>query len=72
MEQIGLQMGFLLVQILSLMAILGWLVLIVYFLANQKRFNLSSTDRAIWTLIVLAIPLLGGLAFVVIKPYQKG
>lgn len=71
MEQTGLQMGFLLVQMVSLVVILGWIILVFYYLANQKRFNLSATEKALWTLIVLAIPLLGGLAFVLIKPYQK-
>ncbi len=71
MEQTALQMGFLLVQMVSLAVILGWIILVFYYLANQKRFNLSATEKALWTLIVLAIPLLGGLAFVLIKPYQK-
>ncbi|MCS7289018.1 MAG: PLD nuclease N-terminal domain-containing protein [Roseiflexus sp.] len=40
-----------------------WLVLAVLAILRIRRQNLPEPQRVLWTLVVLAIPVLGALAF---------
>ncbi|MEN4010761.1 MAG: hypothetical protein AB1453_10205 [Chloroflexota bacterium] len=71
MQPLGLELGFFVLQIVSLAAILAWLILTIYILVTLKQADLPTTDKALWTLIVLTVPLLGGLAFLYLKPHKK-
>jgi hypothetical protein len=67
MDSLGINFGFLLLQCLNFLFLLGWPVLsIVTILAIKKR-QLAETTQAVWVLISL-IPFLGAIAFWLIQP----
>jgi len=65
MEPLGINIGLLLIQLLIVIAMLGLPVISLIDLAKKK---LSSTPLAIWVLVICAVPLLGSLAYWIIKP----
>lgn len=48
--------GFLFTQIFSLLLVLVWLGLVFYALLALRRRTLNATAKALWALIILAIP----------------
>jgi len=65
MEPLGINIGLLLIQLLIVIAMLGLPVISLIDLAKKK---LSGTPLAIWVLVICAVPLLGSLAYWIIKP----
>ena len=65
MEPLGINTGFLFIQ-LAIVAIM--MVLPVISLIDLARKKLNGTPLALWVLIICAIPLLGSLAYWMIKP----
>lgn len=65
MEPIGINFGFLIVQLLSLILVIGLPIVSLIDLSKKK---LSGAPLAIWALIICAIPLLGALAYWIVKP----
>ena len=68
MQVSGFNFGFLLVQILNLVLVLGWIFLVVFALVRLKQRSLNSTTTALWVLIILLIPLLGAIVYLAFKP----
>jgi len=66
----GLNAGYLLVQLISLVILIAWIVLLVMCLIRLRAATLSSTSKAIWVLILAAIPILGAVAFLIVKPTE--
>jgi uncharacterized membrane protein YhaH (DUF805 family) len=66
----GLNAGYLLVQLISLAIVVAWIVLLVMCLVRLRATNLSSTTKAIWVLILAAIPVLGAVAYLIVKPTE--
>jgi O-antigen ligase len=69
MESLGLE--YLLVQILNFVIIAAWLATGLIALLRLKRSHLSGIEQALWTLIIVAIPLLGALAYLILHPAQE-
>lgn len=65
MEPLGINFGFLLVQSIIPIVLVG---LPIISLIDLTRKNLNGTPLALWVLIICAIPLLGSLAYWIIKP----
>ena len=65
MEPLGINIGLLLIQLLIVIVMIGLPVISLIDLAKKK---LSSTPLAIWVLVICAVPLLGSLAYWIIKP----
>ena len=65
MEAIGINFGFLLVQVLAVLVWLGLPVITLLHLRNQK---LSGVPLVLWVLLICAIPILGALAYWIVKP----
>ena len=65
MEPLGINIGLLLIQSLIVIVMIGLPVISLIDLAKKK---LSSTPLAIWVLVICAVPLLGSLAYWIIKP----
>ncbi len=63
MENLGLSMGYLWVQLCNIGLLIGWPVTSIWALLNLRRQQLPPTAKALWALIVLAIPYLGALAY---------
>jgi hypothetical protein len=65
MEALGINFGLLLVQ--SIIPIV-WFVFTGICLFDLGRKKLTGTPLALWVLIICAIPILGGLAYCIIRP----
>ena len=65
MEPIGINFGFLFVQLIVMLVLIGLPIISLIDLAKRK---LTGTPLAIWVLIVCAIPILGSLAYWIIQP----
>ena len=68
MEPLGINAGLLLVQLIPALALIGFPIIS---LIDLKKKKLSGTTLAIWVLIICAIPLIGSLAYWVIKPSSE-
>lgn len=66
----GLNAGYLLVQLISLAILIAWIVLLVMCLVRLRAATLSSASKAIWALILAAIPILGAVAYLIVKPTE--
>lgn len=65
MEPLGINAGLLLTQFIVVMLMLGIPVMTLTHLARKK---LTGTPLAIWVLIICAVPLLGSLAYWIVRP----
>jgi hypothetical protein len=64
-EPLGINIGLFLIQFIIVMVMVGLPVLSLIDLARKK---LSGTPLAIWVLVICAVPLLGSLAYWIVKP----
>ncbi|NWG33840.1 MAG: hypothetical protein HXY42_05320 [Chloroflexi bacterium] len=65
MEVIGINFGFLFVQLLSIALLIGLPIVSLIDLSKKK---LSGAALALWALLICAVPLLGALAYWIVKP----
>jgi len=65
MEPLGINTGLLLIQLLVVTVMLGLPVISLIDLAKKK---LSGTPLAIWVLVICAVPILGSVAYWIVKP----
>jgi hypothetical protein len=68
MDELGINTGLLLVQLIPAVVLIGFPVIS---LIDLKKKTLSGTTLAIWVLIICAIPLIGSLAYWIIKPSSE-
>ena len=54
--------------VLNVILLISWVALAIIALITLNGRNLSATPKAIWSLIILGIPILGAVAFFIIKP----
>lgn len=65
MEPLGINTGLLLIQLLVVVLMMGLPVISLIDLAKKKLYGMP---LAIWVLVICAVPLLGSLAYWIIKP----
>jgi hypothetical protein len=65
MEPLGINTGLLLVQLFFVLVILTLPIISLIDLAGKK---LSGTPLAIWVLVICVVPILGSLAYWIVKP----
>ncbi len=65
---IGLDMTVWALQIVNFLILVGWLVLAVVALTRLRRCQLDDTARVLWVIVILLIPLLGAVAFSIVRP----
>lgn len=65
MESLGINFGLLLIQIVITIVLIGLPIVSLLELARKK---LTGTPLAVWVLVICAVPLLGSLAYWIIKP----
>ncbi len=63
-----LSVGHLITQIINFVILGGWLVLMLIALFRLRRSHLAGFEQALWALMIIAIPLLGALAFLIVRP----
>jgi hypothetical protein len=62
--------AFLLVTTLNLALLIGWPALSLITLFVLRTRPLSPTTKAVWVLIVVAVPILGAVSFFIIQPRE--
>ena len=65
MDSLGLNAGLLFVQLLPVILMIG---LPIISLLDLRKKNLSGVTLGIWVLVICAIPIIGSLAYWIIKP----
>ena len=65
MEPLGINAGLLFIQVLISVMLIA---LPILSLIDLARKNLSEMPLAIWVLVICAVPMLGSLAYWIIKP----
>jgi len=65
MDALGINGTFLLIQLIPVILLIGLPVIALIDLAKKK---MNGTPLALWVLIICAVPLLGALAYWIIKP----
>jgi len=58
-----LNTGYLLIQLLNLGIFLAWVFLVWWSLSKLRKIILSTDLKMIWTLLIVFLPIIGGLAF---------
>jgi hypothetical protein len=72
MEAVGLNWGYLLVQLFILILLAGWFILAIVVLFQLRRRKLPETARAIWAVVILVVPIVGAVAFWIVRPGRDG
>jgi len=65
MDGLGINTGLLFVQLFFVLGLIGFPIIS---LIDLKKKKLSGTTLAIWVLIICVIPLIGSVAYWIIKP----
>lgn len=68
MEELGINTGLLLVQLIPAIVLIGFPIISLIDLRKKK---LSGTTLGVWVLIICAIPVIGSLAYWIIKPASE-
>ena len=68
MDELGINIGLLLIQLIPAIILIGFPIIS---LIDLKKKKLSGTTLAVWALIICAIPLIGSLAYWIIKPSSE-
>jgi hypothetical protein len=68
MDELGINIGLLLIQLIPAIILIGFPIIS---LIDLKKKKLSGTMLAVWALIICAIPLIGSLAYWIIKPSSE-
>ena len=67
----GLGFGYVLMQVLFFLLAVAWIVASVVALFSLKKATLSTITKALWVMILLGIPVLGVVAYFIIKPTEE-
>ena len=65
MEPLGINTGLFLIQLIPIIVFVGFPIIS---LIDLKKKKLNDITLAIWVLVICAIPLLGALAYWIVKP----
>ncbi len=66
----GYSWGIYLIQLLAFFA--GWPVLSIIGLLAVRRRKLAATAQVIWSVLIVAVPIMGTVAFWLVAPGEKG
>jgi hypothetical protein len=68
MDYVGIGTGELMIIAVNLVIVLLWPGLALLALFSLRRQGLTGTVLALWVLIIVAVPFLGALAFLIVRP----
>ena len=69
MEPLGINVGLLLIQLIFTILFVGLPVISLVSLARKK---LTGTPLALWVLVICVVPVIGSLAYWIVKPSAEG
>lgn len=67
----GFNVRFLVFQMLNCLVLLAWLGLSIAALLGLRKKSMDETARVLWTLVILAIPIMGAVAFWIVTPKNE-
>ena len=67
----GFGFGYVLMQVFFFLLLIGWVVASIVALFALRNVKLSSIAKALWVLIILGIPVLGVIAYFIIRPTEE-
>ena len=67
----GFGFGYVLMQLLFFLLIVAWVVASLVAVVGLKKVKLSAIAKALWVMILLGIPVLGVVAYFIIKPSEE-
>lgn len=70
MDSLGLHFGFLVVQLTGLVSTAGWVVVSLLTILALRRQQLPALPLALWAALIVLAPILGVLAFWIVRPGQ--
>jgi hypothetical protein len=56
------------IQVVNFLILVGWIVLTIVALMRLRRCQLDQIARVLWVIVVVAIPIVGALAFFIVNP----
>ena len=59
------------VRALQCILFLAWIVCATLALVGLRKYKLSDTARVLWALLIVAVPVLGAVAFWVVRPQHE-
>jgi uncharacterized membrane protein len=65
---LGVNLTTWLFQIVNFLILVGWIVLVIVALTRLRRCQLDETARVLWAIVIVLVPLMGALAFVIVRP----
>jgi hypothetical protein len=60
-----------LLQILNMALLVAWIVLAIWALWRLRKEEMSDTAQVIWTVVILLIPILGAVAFFIVRSASR-
>lgn len=67
----GFNARFLVFQMLNCLVLLAWLGLSIAALLGLRKKSMNETARVLWTLVILAIPIMGAVSFWIVNPKDE-
>ncbi len=67
----GFNARFLIFQVLNCLVLLVWLGLSIAALLGLRKKSMGETARVLWTLVILAIPVMGAVSFWIVNPKDE-
>ncbi|MDO9086261.1 MAG: PLDc N-terminal domain-containing protein [Anaerolineaceae bacterium] len=67
----GFGFAHILMQVFIFLLLIGWVVASIVALFALRNVKLSSISKALWVLIILGIPVLGVIAYFIIRPTEE-
>ena len=60
-----------LLQTLNMALLVAWIVLAIWALWRLRKEEMSDTAQVIWTVVILLIPILGAVAFFIVRSASR-
>jgi len=67
----GFGFGYVIMQVFIFLLAIAWVVASIVALISLKKANLSSVAKALWVIILLGLPVLGVIAYFIVKPSEE-
>jgi hypothetical protein len=69
---IGIDWTFRLLQAANVLILVAWLLPAILALIRLRRRQLDDVARVLWLMVVVLVPLVGQLAFLILRPGRPG
>jgi hypothetical protein len=64
----GIDWTFRVLQVVNVLILAAWLLPVILALIRLRRCELDDVARVLWVVVVVLVPLVGALAFLIVRP----